>query len=90
MRGASRSAALPVVVAFVCVVVVVVMVPSAVTASCFPALFNFGDSQSDTGGIHATFPSYTPAEYPPYGETFFKTPQYRYCDGRLLIDFIGK
>lgn len=59
-----------------------------VNGSCFPAIFNFGDSQSDTGGIHAAFPSFTPAEFPPYGETYFQQPQFRYSDGRLLIDFI--
>jgi hypothetical protein len=32
----------------------------------FPAIFNFGDSNSDTGGLSAA-----------------------YCDGRLIIDFLG-
>ncbi|KAL3683308.1 hypothetical protein R1sor_001330 [Riccia sorocarpa] len=59
-----------------------------VNGSCFPAIFNFGDSQSDTGGIHAAFPSFTPAEYSPYGNTYFQQPQFRYSDGRLLIDLI--
>lgn len=51
----------------------------------FPAIFNFGDSNSDTGGLAASFgpiPS-------PSGETFFHSPQGRDCDGRLVIDFIG-
>lgn len=51
----------------------------------FPAIFNFGDSNSDTGGYNAAL-----AEIPsPYGETFFKQPSGRASDGRLIIDFIG-
>jgi phospholipase/lecithinase/hemolysin len=76
------------------VLVVVVMVSSVVLApmakaSCFPAIFNFGDSTSDTGGIHASFPGSTPAEYSPYGMTYFGKPNVRYSDGRLLIDFLA-
>jgi phospholipase/lecithinase/hemolysin len=51
----------------------------------FPAIFNFGDSNSDTGGLSAAFG----AAPPPNGETFFKKPAGRYCDGRLVIDFIA-
>eukprot|EP00250_Pteridium_aquilinum_P013734 c21540_g1_i1 orf=168-1478(+) len=52
----------------------------------FPALFNFGDSNSDTGGLGAAFG----APPPPHGITFFHKPSGRYCDGRLLIDFIAE
>lgn len=51
----------------------------------FPAIYNFGDSNSDTGGISAAFvpiPS-------PYGVGFFHKPAGRDSDGRLIIDFIG-
>ncbi|GMN42621.1 hypothetical protein TIFTF001_011830 [Ficus carica] len=51
----------------------------------FPAIYNFGDSNSDTGGISAAF-------YPtisPCGETFFHRPVGRGCDGRLMIDLIA-
>lgn len=51
----------------------------------FPAIFNFGDSNSDTGGLSAAFGQAPP----PHGETFFHTPAGRYSDGRLIIDFIG-
>ncbi|KAJ3701649.1 hypothetical protein LUZ61_005354 [Rhynchospora tenuis] len=51
----------------------------------FPAIFNFGDSNSDTGGLSAAFG----AAPPPNGETFFKRPAGRYSDGRLVIDFIA-
>jgi len=51
----------------------------------FQAIFNFGDSNSDTGCMSAAF-------YPailPYGETFFHEAVDRFSDGRLIIDFIG-
>lgn len=51
----------------------------------FPAIFNFGDSNSDTGGMAAAF-----VQPPtPYGETYFNRPTGRSSDGRLIIDFIG-
>ena len=51
----------------------------------FPAIFNLGDSNSDTGGYAAAF-SQPPW---PYGRTFFRMPAGRFSDGRLMIDFIG-
>ncbi|KAL6960319.1 hypothetical protein U1Q18_041819 [Sarracenia purpurea var. burkii] len=51
-----------------------------------PAIYNFGDSNSDTGGIAAAF-------FPmaaPCGETFFHRPVGRASDGRLIIDFIAE
>ncbi|XP_024028021.1 esterase [Morus notabilis] len=53
----------------------------------FPAIFNFGDSNSDTGGLASAFPAYLS---PPYGETYFHEPAGRFSDGRLMIDFIAK
>ncbi|KAL4654863.1 hypothetical protein ACB092_01G411300 [Castanea dentata] len=53
----------------------------------FPAIFNFGDSNSDTGGLSATSLK-TPT--PPYGETYFHKPAGRFSDGRLMIDFMAK
>ncbi|KAM7509188.1 hypothetical protein LguiA_019641 [Lonicera macranthoides] len=51
-----------------------------------PAIYNFGDSNSDTGGIAAAFfPMATPC-----GETFFHRPVGRASDGRLIIDFIAE
>ncbi|KAG5527148.1 hypothetical protein RHGRI_028160 [Rhododendron griersonianum] len=52
----------------------------------FPAIYNFGDSNSDTGGISAAFEP-IPA---PYGENYFRKPAGRDCDGRLVIDFIAE
>lgn len=65
--------------------------PHPAFAKCaFPAIFNFGDSNSDTGGIHVSFPFRTLSEHLPYGETFFHRPVNRYSDGRLLIDFLAQ
>lgn len=54
--------------------------------SCdYPALYNFGDSNSDTGGMAAAFfPMIAPC-----GETYFHRPAGRGSDGRLIIDFVG-
>lgn len=51
----------------------------------FEAIFNFGDSNSDTGGFWAAFP----AQNGPWGMTYFKKPAGRASDGRLIIDFLG-
>nr|AFK45540.1 unknown [Lotus japonicus] len=51
----------------------------------FKAIFNFGDSNSDTGGFFAAFP----AESGPFGMTYFNKPTGRASDGRLIIDFLG-
>ncbi|KAK4418016.1 GDSL esterase/lipase LIP-4 [Sesamum alatum] len=50
-----------------------------------PVIFNFGDSNSDTGGYSAALGfnfGY------PDGRTFFHQPTGRLCDGRLVIDFL--
>eukprot|EP00253_Pinus_taeda_P030857 PITA_30857 len=51
----------------------------------FPAIFNFGDSNSDTGGLVAGLGLRSVL---PNGETFFHKPTGRYCNGRLVIDFL--
>ncbi|PSS26294.1 GDSL esterase/lipase [Actinidia chinensis var. chinensis] len=73
---------------FVAVWVVVVAV-FGLTGDCkcaFEAIFNFGDSNSDTGGFYAAFPT----ESGPYGMTYFKRPSGRATDGRLIIDFLAQ
>lgn len=52
----------------------------------FPAVFNFGDSNSDTGGLVAGMGEHLD---PPNGQTYFKNPLGRFCDGRLIIDFLS-
>ncbi|KAK4435174.1 GDSL esterase/lipase LIP-4 [Sesamum alatum] len=50
-----------------------------------PVIFNFGDSNSDTGGFVAG----VGIEYGyPYGRAFFRRPTGRTSDGRLVIDFL--
>lgn len=52
-----------------------------------PVIFNFGDSNSDTGGYSAALGfnfGY------PDGRAFFHQPTGRLCDGRLVIDFLCK
>lgn len=51
----------------------------------FDAIFNFGDSNVDTGGYNAAFP----AQASPFGMTYFKKPVGRASDGRLIVDFLG-
>ncbi|XP_010551928.1 PREDICTED: GDSL esterase/lipase At5g14450 [Tarenaya hassleriana] len=55
-------------------------------ACSFPAIYNFGDSNSDTGGISAAFEPIRS----PYGQSFFREPSGRDSDGRLTIDFIAE
>ncbi|KAF3455370.1 hypothetical protein FNV43_RR05821 [Rhamnella rubrinervis] len=50
-----------------------------------PIIFNFGDSNSDTGGLLAGLGF--PVNYP-NGRTFFRRSTGRLSDGRLLIDFL--
>ncbi|GAU17332.1 hypothetical protein TSUD_110490 [Trifolium subterraneum] len=53
----------------------------------YEAIFNFGDSISDTGNAEAVFPPLNPNS--PYGSTYFKHPSGRMSNGRLVIDFIA-
>uniref|UniRef100_A0A803M722 Uncharacterized protein n=2 Tax=Chenopodium quinoa TaxID=63459 RepID=A0A803M722_CHEQI len=57
------------------------------TEECrIPAIYNFGDSNSDAGCVSAAF-----GRVPyPNGISFFGKPSGRYCDGRLMIDFIAE
>ncbi|KAH7678579.1 GDSL lipase/esterase protein [Dioscorea alata] len=48
-------------------------------------IFNFGDSNSDTGGLFAGLGIYIPL---PEGRVFFRQSTGRLCDGRLIIDFL--
>ncbi|XP_076884760.1 GDSL esterase/lipase At5g14450-like [Bidens hawaiensis] len=51
-----------------------------------PAIYNFGDSNSDTGADAAVF-----GPLPlPFGMTYFHKPAGRLSDGRLTIDFIAE
>ncbi|CAH8251684.1 unnamed protein product [Arabidopsis lyrata] len=50
-----------------------------------PVIFNFGDSNSDTGGLVAGL-GYSIVL--PYGRSFFERSTGRLSDGRLVIDFL--
>ncbi|KAF2315239.1 hypothetical protein GH714_038549 [Hevea brasiliensis] len=52
----------------------------------YEAIFNFGDSNSDTGGFWAAFP----AQSGPFGMIYFKRPAGRASDGRLIVDFLAQ
>ncbi|XP_057802368.1 GDSL esterase/lipase LIP-4-like [Salvia miltiorrhiza] len=60
---------------------------TATAAACSnePLIFNFGDSNSDTGG--ASVLSGRELEFPE-GRTFFHEPTGRASDGRLILDFL--
>ncbi|KAK4596035.1 hypothetical protein RGQ29_014208 [Quercus rubra] len=51
----------------------------------YPAVFNFGDSNSDTGELTVGLGFFLD---PPNGQHYFKTSTGRFCDGRLIIDFL--
>ena len=59
---------------------------------CFPALFAFGDSLTDTGNAAFMAPpdAHYPSANPPYGETFFHHPTGRFSDGQIFVDFFGQ
>ncbi|KAG8391906.1 hypothetical protein BUALT_Bualt01G0235700 [Buddleja alternifolia] len=72
---------------FVSWMILVVFMVSRANAKCsFEAMFVFGDSNSDTGGFYAAFPS----QPSPYGMTYFKRPTGRPSDGRLYVDFLAQ
>lgn len=54
----------------------------------FPAVFNFGDSNSDTGELSSGLGFRLQSSY---GQSyFFKPPSSgRFCNGRLIVDFLS-
>lgn len=50
-----------------------------------PVIFNFGDSNSDTGGFAA---AHGVTFGPPFGRAFFHEQNSRASDGRLMVDFL--
>lgn len=59
---------------------------------CPSYIYAFGDSYTDTGNLQAINPAAV-LKYP-YGESYCfpdrPKERTRYCDGRLIIDFISK
>ncbi|OEL21088.1 GDSL esterase/lipase [Dichanthelium oligosanthes] len=59
-------------------------------AQKYNAIYNFGDSITDTGNLCTNGkPSQITFTQPPYGETYFGTPTCRCCDGRVIPDFLS-
>ena len=73
------------------VVAVMVIVVAEPAAACYPRVFSFGDSLTDTGNFRFYYSNNSgePALRPPYGETFFRRATGRFSNGRLVLDFIG-
>ena len=76
--------------------VVVLLVVCPYSAVSYPAgtcrytrLFSLGDSLTDAGNFARLSPNRSVLASP-YGETFFRRPTGRFCDGRLIVDFIGR
>ncbi|CAN1305579.1 GDSL esterase/lipase At1g28600 [Linum perenne] len=65
---------------------------SSSPAASFTSIISFGDSIADTGNFcKLSPPDKLPHMcFPPYGDTFFRRPTGRSCDGRLVIDFIAE
>lgn len=65
------------------------LIPFLVDSQCTqnPIIFNFGDSNSDTGGFA---PALGHSFGPPNGRLYFHHPSGRLCDGRLILDFLCK
>ncbi|KAK9705489.1 hypothetical protein RND81_07G060900 [Saponaria officinalis] len=53
------------------------------------AIYQFGDSISDTGNLIRVDPSNSCGKWP-YGETFFQKPTGRCSDGLLMIDYFAE
>ncbi|CAI9101185.1 OLC1v1038447C1 [Oldenlandia corymbosa var. corymbosa] len=72
---------------FISAITIILSSNSKCDAKCaFEAIFNFGDSNSDTGGFFAAFPP----QPSPYGMTYFNKPVGRPSDGRLYLDFLAQ
>ncbi|KAJ0788526.1 putative alpha-L-fucosidase [Helianthus annuus] len=69
------------------IISLLLLLPQSTESLCTtkPLIFNFGDSNSDTGGLVAGL-GYSVAS--PYGRTFFGRSTGRLSDGRLIIDFL--
>ncbi|KAJ4763862.1 GDSL esterase/lipase [Rhynchospora pubera] len=59
----------------------------------FNSIFSFGDSCTDTGNANVLAKKRSWSSYThnlPYGMTFFRRPSNRFCDGRLIVDFLAE
>ncbi|GMN43592.1 hypothetical protein TIFTF001_012801 [Ficus carica] len=66
-----------------------IVLSSGNTFKKYDAIFNFGDSISDTGNfLRSGAIAFPVIGKLPYGMTFFRRPTGRCSDGRLVVDFI--
>uniref|UniRef100_A0A0D9UYA4 Esterase n=1 Tax=Leersia perrieri TaxID=77586 RepID=A0A0D9UYA4_9ORYZ len=73
------------------VIVVFLAVARHASSQSYNAIYNFGDSITDTGNLCVGgCPSWLTTGQPPYGDTFFGRPTGRCTNGRVIIDFLGK
>ena len=73
-----------------CLVLLAPAGPPAAVAREYAAVFNFGDSLTDTGNA-AIYPPTAGGTFTelPYGQTYFGRPSGRASDGRIITDFLG-
>ncbi|XP_059630991.1 GDSL esterase/lipase 1-like [Cornus florida] len=84
----------------ICIICASLFIPICCTATAYQShqqskkhavLFVFGDSLFDAGNNnYINCGIANQANFWPYGETFFRYPTGRFCDGRLVPDFIAE
>ncbi|CAL4959006.1 unnamed protein product [Urochloa decumbens] len=78
----------------VCLVVLLAVAAGSSPAAAareYAAVFNFGDSLTDTGNLCVDgIPDYLATARLPYGMTYFGYPTGRVSDGRVVVDFIAQ
>uniref|UniRef100_A0A8R7P5R1 GDSL esterase/lipase n=1 Tax=Triticum urartu TaxID=4572 RepID=A0A8R7P5R1_TRIUA len=74
-----------------CLALLLLAGAASAQAQKYNAVFNFGDSITDTGNLCTSGkPTAITFTQPPYGETYFGTPTCRCSDGRVIVDFLSK
>ncbi|EEC70166.1 hypothetical protein OsI_00887 [Oryza sativa Indica Group] len=78
------------VVVVAAVLLLLAVVARRASSQSYNAIYNFGDSITDTGNLcTGGCPSWLTTGQPPYGNTFFGRPTGRCTNGRVIIDFLG-
>ncbi|BAD73162.1 putative esterase [Oryza sativa Japonica Group] len=78
------------VVVVAAVLLLLAVVARRASSQSYNAIYNFGDSITDTGNLcTGGCPSWLTTGQPPYGNTFFGRPTGRCTNGRVIIDFLA-